>query len=168
MPIRRLEPAAVDAEAEALGAVLVDAVAGNASLGFMAGLALADAAAYWREVAQAPQGRVVFVADDALGVAGTVILAPMRGAFQPHRAEIAKLAVHRRARGRGLGAALLQAAEDEARRSGRSVLTLMTRAGSEGEALYRKLGWTCVGILEDDSLAPDGTPVDAAIFRKRL
>ena len=168
MPVRRLEPAAIVAHAEALGGLLVDAVAGGASLGFMAGLTAAGAAAYWRAVAQAPQGRVVVVADDARGLAGAVILAPMRGEFQPHRAEILKLAVHRRARGQGLGVALMQAAEDEARSAGRNVLTLMTRAGSEGEALYRKLGWTCIGVIEQDSLAPDGRLVDAAIFRKRL
>lgn len=166
--VRRLVPAEVLAHAEALGALFVDAVEAGASIGFMAGLTRERAAGYWREVAAHPEGRAVFVADDAHGPAGVVIVAPVRSEFQPHRAEIVKLVVHRRARGRGLGNALMQAAEDEARAMGRPVVTLMTRAGSEGESLYRKRGWTRVGVIAQDSLAPDGALVDGAIFRKDL
>jgi hypothetical protein len=62
----------------------------------------------------------------------------------------------------------MQAAEAEGRAQGRTLLTLMTRAGSDGERLYRKLGWTLVGVIPQDWLAPDGSLVDAAIFRKRI
>jgi len=166
--IRRLAPADVAAAAPPLAALFLDAVADGASIGFMAGVSREQAEAYWRDVAAQPDGRIVFVAEDAEGVAGTVILAPMREAFQPHRAEIVKLVVDRRARGRGVAAALMEAAEREARSSGRTQLTLMTRAGSGGDRLYRRLGWTLVGIIPQDSLAPDGTLADCAIFRKQL
>lgn len=168
LSVRRLDPDAVRAAAMELGALFVDAVDDNASIGFMAGLALDDAAAWWRALAARPDGRVVFAADDAAGVAGAVVLVPMRGAFQPHRAEIAKLVVHRRARGQGLAAALMAAAEGEARRQARTVLTLMTRHGSDGDRLYRRLGWALVGVIERDSLAPDGSAADASIYRKAL
>lgn len=166
--LRRLSADEIAASAAALGALFVDAVDAGASIGYMAGLAQAEAEDYWRGVARELQGRRVTVAEDAEGIAGVVILAPFQAAFQPHRAEIVKLVVHRRARGRGLAAALMRAAEDDARALGRTVLTLMTRRGSEGEHLYRKLGWTLAGVIEEDSLAPDGASADAAIYRKRI
>lgn len=165
---RRLADAEVAAATPALAALFVDAVADGASIGYMAGVTHEEAEAYWRDVAARPDGRVVFVADDAEGIAAAVILAPLGGTFQPHRAEIVKLVVHRRARGRGVAAALMAAAEQEARLQCRTHLTLMTRAGSDGDRLYRRLGWTLVGVIAQDSLAPDGTLVDAAIFRKQL
>jgi GNAT superfamily N-acetyltransferase len=148
--------------------LLVDAVDDGASLGYMAGLTVDRAALYWRDAAARRDGRSVLVAVDDDGIAGVVTVAPLPGEFQPHRAEIAKLVVHRRARGRGLGEALMRAAEDEARAMGRPVLTLMTRHGSDGDRLYRRLGWTLVGIIPEDSLAPDGSFADAAILRKRV
>jgi len=166
--IRRLAPAEVAAATPALAVLFIDAVADGASIGFMGDLSHERAEAYWRDVAAQPAGRVVLVAEDAEGVAGTVILAPMPGEFQPHRAEIAKLVVHRRARGRGVAAGLMDAAEREAHAQRRTHLTLMTRAGSDGDRLYRRLGWTLVGVIPHDSLAPDGTLADAAIFRKQL
>ncbi|MDH4181325.1 MAG: GNAT family N-acetyltransferase [Betaproteobacteria bacterium] len=166
--IRHLAPADVAFAAPALAELFLDAVADGASIGYMSGLAREDAEAHWLDVAARPDGRVVLVAEDADGIAGTVTLVPAREAFQPHRAEIVKLVVHRRARGRGVAAALMEAAEREARTHGRTHLTLMTRAGSDGERLYRRSGWTLVGIIPQDSLAPDGTLVDAAIFRKQL
>jgi GNAT superfamily N-acetyltransferase len=167
-PIRRLTGEAIAGCAESLGALLVDAVADGASVGFMAGLAQDEAARYWRDVASRDDGRVVLVVESVDGIDGAVSIVPLPGAFQRHRAEIAKLVVHRRARGRGLAAALMTAAEAEARAMERPVVTLMTRRGSAGDRLYRRLGWTLVGVIADDSLAPDGAIVDAALFRKRL
>lgn len=166
--IRRLAPGDVAAASPALAALFLEAVADGASIGYLADLTRGQAEAYWLDVAAHPDGCVVLVAEDAEGIAGTVTLAPMREAFQPHRAEIVKLVVHRRARGRGVAAALMAAAEQEARLQCRTHLTLMTRAGSDGDRLYRRLGWTLVGVIAQDSLAPDGTLVDAAIFRKQL
>ena len=164
----RLSAAQIADHACALGELFVDAVADGASIGYMAGLSRDDAAAYWRDVASAPDGRTVFAALDDCGIAGVVIVVPVLREFQPHRAEIAKLVVHRRARGRGLGDALLAAAEEEAGAIGRPMLTLMTRHGSDGERLYRRRGWALAGVIPQDSLRPDGTYADAAIYWKRV
>jgi ribosomal protein S18 acetylase RimI-like enzyme len=152
----------------ALAELLVDAVHDGASVGFLAGLDRERATLYWRDVAAEPKGRVVLIAEDAAGIVGVVIVAPIPVEVQPHRAEIFKLIVHRRARGRGLGERLMRAAEAEACAMGRRVLSLYTRHGSDGERLYARLGWTRAGIIPDDSLKPDGTLCDAAIFYKRL
>lgn len=47
---------------------------------------------------------------------------------QPHRGEIAKMLVHRLARRRGLGEALLRAAEAAALQAGKTLLVLHTPA----------------------------------------
>lgn len=167
----RVRALAADELANATGALaelLVDAVDAGASIGFTAGLDRERAAQYWRDVAVGPNGRVVLIAEDATGIAGVVIVAPIAVEVQPHRAEIFKLIVHRRARGRGFGERLMRAAEAEARAMGRPLLSLYTRHGSDGERLYTRLGWIRAGIIPDDSLKPDGTLCDAAIFYKRL
>lgn len=166
--IRVLSAGEIAAVASSLAALLVDAVEDGASIGFMNGLTIERAAGYWRALADSPAGRVVLVAEDAAGVAGTVTVVPMRNEFQPHRAEIAKLVVHRRARGRGVGANLLIAAEDQARAMGRWLLTLFTRDGGEAERLYLRAGWRKAGVIPEDSLRPDGNLCDGAIFHKRL
>ncbi|MBI5278664.1 MAG: GNAT family N-acetyltransferase [Burkholderiales bacterium] len=89
-------------------------------------------------------------------------------AVAPHRAEIVKLVVHRRARGRGLAEALMQAAEREARAMGRPHLTLFTRRGCEAERPYEKLGWSLAGVIPHDSAMPGGTPCDGALYFKQL
>ena len=66
--------------------------------------------------------------------------------------------------GRGLGTALLHAAEDEARRLGRTLLTLDTEAGSDGERLYSRLGWIKFGQVPGYAMCADGTRREAATF----
>ena len=65
--------------------------------------------------------------------------------------------VRGRARRQGLGAALLRAAEDEARRIGRTLLTLDTEAGSAGERLYTRLGWTKFGDVPGYAATADNS-----------
>ena len=166
--IRRLGTEDIRGFAPVLAALFLDAVQEGASIGFMDDLTLERATRYWCDVADAPQGRVVLAGEDAAGIAGVVIVAPMPGETQPHRAEIAKMVVHRRARGRGLGTALMRAAEDEARAMGKSLATLFTRSGSDAERLYRRLGWLKAGVIPDDSRKPDGTLCDGAVFYKRV
>lgn len=167
IPLRLSAPHVADS-AFALADLFVDAVADGASIGYMAGLARNDAARYWHDMANALEGRAVFAVHDDEGIAGVVIVVPIVREFQPHRAEVAKLVVHRRARGRGLGNALLAAAEQEAAAMGRPLLTLMTRHGSDGERLYRRRGWALAGVIPQDSLRPDGSYADAAIYWKRV
>jgi GNAT superfamily N-acetyltransferase len=166
--IRLLTVSEIAEHADTLGALLLDALEGDASIGFMGDLTARQATDYWRQLAAAADGRAVLVAGDAQGLAGMVMLVPNPNTFQPHRADIAKMVVHRRARGRGLAKALMGAAEQQALAQGRTVLTLMTRHGSDSEHLYRKLGWQLVGVIPDDSLQPDGALCDGALYVKKL
>lgn len=159
-----------DRELRELGDVLIDCVEGGDSIGFVLPMTRPKADAFWRGVADgiAAGDRRVFVAEDPDGViVGTVSVLWAAMENQPHRAEIAKLQVHRRARRRGLGAALMAAAEDAARRAGRTVLVLDT-AGADAERLYERGGWTRCGVIPGYALLPDGTPCDTVVFWKHL
>jgi ribosomal protein S18 acetylase RimI-like enzyme len=87
---------------------------------------------------------------------------------QPHRAEIAKLLVHRKARRRGIGRALMLAAEAEARRLGRSLLTFDTTTGDSAEKLYWSLNFVRAGVIPGYALKPDGSLIDTSVFYKLL
>ena len=166
--IRRLTAEEALAAAPALAAVLVDCVRGGASVSFMADLTLADAQAFWREQTQAGDGRAILVAEDDAGIFGVVQLVPARPPNQPHRADVAKLLIHRRARGWGAAKALMLALEDDARVMGRWLLVLDTVTGGAAESLYAGLGWTRVGVIEDFALMPDGRLCATTVFSRRL
>src|SRR5580692_10860889 len=107
-------PATVsDRHVEGLAEVLIDCVDGGASVSFMHPLPRAKALAFWRGVALGvTRGeRALLVAEDGEGVIGTVQLILHQPENQPHRADLSKMLVHRRARRRGVGVALLRAAE---------------------------------------------------------
>jgi GNAT superfamily N-acetyltransferase len=106
----------------------------------------------------------------ALGerIVGTVQLGLDTPPNQPHRADIKKMLVHRCARGRGIGAALMAAVEEEARRHGRWLLVLDTVPGENGHRLYQRAGWTQTGLVPDYAMFPDGRLCDTAIMWKRL
>jgi ribosomal protein S18 acetylase RimI-like enzyme len=146
-----------DAEIEGLADVLVDCVEGGASVSFMSPLPRGRAVAFWRRVGQGVVAgeRALLVAEDARGVCGTVQLVLDQPENQPHRAELAKLLVHRRARRHGLGEALMRAAETAARECGKSLLVLDT-ASEEAERLYERLGWVRVGAVPGYALLPQG------------
>ena len=95
----------------ALASVLIDCVAGGASVSFMHPLPDPKARAFWRGLAGDVRSgdRVLLVAEDAAGIFGTVQVVLSQPDNQPHRADIAKMLVHRRARRQGVGAALMQA-----------------------------------------------------------
>jgi GNAT superfamily N-acetyltransferase len=86
---------------------------------------------------------------------------------QPHRADLSKMLVHRHARRRGVGAALMRAAEEAARAAGKTLLVLDTASG-EAERLYERAGWTRVGVVPGFALWPDGRPCDTTYFYKRI
>ena len=158
-----------DATIDQLAALLVDAVDAGASVSFLPPLAPADAAAYWRGAVVSDDARAaMLVTRDDDGLTGCVALAPAWAPNQPHRAEVAKLLVHRRARRRGLGRALMQALETDARAAGFTLLTLDTRRGDAAEPLYRSLGWIEAGVIPGYALAPDRTPCDTVYFYKPL
>lgn len=168
--IRRLDADQTRAAVPALAGVLLDCVQGGASVSFMADMTHADAEAFWIGVADAAatDGRTVLVAEDDEGLLGVVEVIPAGPPNQPHRADIAKMLVHRRARRRGAGEALMRAAEDAAREMGKTLLTLDTVTGGVAERLYARLGWVVVGSIPDYALMPDGELCATTVFYKAL
>jgi GNAT superfamily N-acetyltransferase len=166
--VRRLHGATEDELAGLVG-ILVDVVDGDASIGFMYPLSQAKALAFWRRVvAGVERGeRALLVAEDADGILGTVQLVLDQPENQPHRADLSKMLVHRRARRRGAGAALLRAAELAARDERRSLLVLDT-ASADAERLYTRGGWRRVGTVPGFALMPDGAPCDTTFFYRQL
>jgi len=75
--------------------------------------------------------------------------------------------VHRRARRRGIGAALLAAAERSALGTGKTLLVLDT-ASDDAERLYGRGGWQRCGRVPDYALFPDGTPCATTFYFKFL
>lgn len=153
-----------------LASVLVDCVDGGASVSFMAPFSPADGLAYFRKVADAVASRdtVLLAAKIDGEIVGTVQLGLDTPPNQPHRADLKKMLVHRSARGRGVGAALMAQIEVEAIRRGRWLLVLDTVPGENGYRLYKRAGWTESGIIPNYALFPDGRLCDTAVFWKRL
>jgi ribosomal protein S18 acetylase RimI-like enzyme len=160
---------ATDHVVQQLATVLVDAVASGASVSFMSDLHFDDAVEWWRKTLNtSPSRSVVLVARDELGIVGTVQLQPSWAPNQVHRADVAKLLVHRRARGRGIARSLMQEIERRARDQRFTLLVLDTCKGSAAEKLYTSLGWIRVGVIPHYALNPDGTPCDTVYFYKQL
>jgi GNAT superfamily N-acetyltransferase len=155
-----------------LSAVLIDCVEGGASVGFLAPLTRERADRFWRRVADGVVAgeRVLLIAEDRMGgeILGTAQLVFGQPENQPHRADVAKMLVRRAARGRGVGAALLHAVEEEARATGKTLLVLDTVPGTAADRLYRRAGWTPVGVIPGYALMPDGAPCDTTVFYKTL
>lgn len=169
--IRRLNGNEAAEAAEALADVLIDCVQGGASVSFMWPLTRAKALAFWQKVAEgvARGERVLLVAEDAPGrIAGTVQLILDLPDNQPHRADVAKMLVHRRARRQGVGERLLQALDHEARAESRTLLVLDTVTGGDAERLYSRCGWQRVGSVPGYALMPDGAPCGTTYFYKQL
>jgi ribosomal protein S18 acetylase RimI-like enzyme len=168
--IRRLAPVEVHEQLDALAGVLVDCVAGGASVSYLAPFSHEDARdAFETVAAEVEQGRRLLLAAFADGdLVGTVQVVLALPPNQPHRAEIAKLLVHRSARRRGIAQRLMERAEAEARAEGRTLLVLDTVTGDDAERLYERLGWTKVGVIPGYALYPDGRPCDTTVFWKSL
>ncbi|PZP98584.1 MAG: GNAT family N-acetyltransferase [Variovorax paradoxus] len=167
--IHRLQQIDAD-QRHALADLLIDCVEGGASVSFMHPLAPERAHAFWHGVAEGVvRGeRALLVAEDALGIAGTVQLVLDQPENQPHRADLAKMLVHRRARRLGMGEALMRAAEALARDCGKTLLVLDTVDGSDAERLYRRLGWQSCGVIPGYALWPQGGLCATHVFYRAL
>lgn len=171
-PVAILPAAAAEAELDALAGLLHDSVTHGASVNFVQPFAMEQARAFWQR--QLPALRdgsaILFVArSDDSHLVGTVMLGLDTPPNQKHRADVKKLLVHSRARRQGLGRALMQAAEAEARRRGLTLLTLDTEHGSAAEPLYHALGYSLLGILPGYALAADGSALlPCSFFYKSL
>ncbi|MDT7604576.1 MAG: hypothetical protein QOF61_2573 [Acidobacteriota bacterium] len=167
--LRRLH-ALDDAQIDELAGVLLDCVEGGASVGFMRPLTRDRAVAFWRRVAQGLSAgeRALLVAEDAQGLCGTVQLVLEQPENQPHRADVSKMLVHRRARRQGLGAALMRAAENTARECGRTLLVLDAVTGGDAARLYERLGWVRVGDIPGYALFPQGGLCSTTVYYRNL
>jgi GNAT superfamily N-acetyltransferase len=163
--LHRLEPHHV----EDLADVLVDCVEGLASIGFMLPFSRERAVEFWRGVAKEVEAgrRAMLVASDQTGLCGTVQVVLAQPDNQPHRGDVTKMLVHRRARRRGIGAALMKAAEDAAIECGKTLLVLDT-ASDDAERLYERSGWTRVGTIPGYALLPQGGLCDTVVFYRNL
>ena len=167
--IERIGKSASAGDIRGLAQLLVDAVDSNAGISFLAGLTEAEAEAWWRSVLESSSPRaVILIARDAAGIAGTVQMQPAWAPNQPHRADIAKLIVHRRVRRRGIAHALMAAIEREARAAGFTLLLLDTCRGGAAERLYTSAGWVRLGEVPGFALNPDGSECDTVFFYKQL
>lgn len=148
--------------------LLVDAVDSGASIGFLPPLARDTAREYWGGVFADVDGarRLLLAADDGDRVLGSVQLDLAGKPNALHRGEVQRLLVHRSARRRGIGEQLMRRLESVARERGRSLLVLDTRQGDPAELLYRKLGYTCAGIVPGYARSASGV-LDATAFYYR-
>jgi GNAT superfamily N-acetyltransferase len=170
MEIRTLSAAEGRRHIGALAEVLLDCVAGGASVSFMASLSRGEAEAFFEKVFEGVERgeRILLAAFSESKLVGTVQILVAMPPNQPHRAEIAKLLVHRSARGKGVGARLMEHADGAARRAGKTLLVLDTSTGGDAERLYERLGWTSAGVIPKYALLPDGTACGTTIFWKEL
>jgi ribosomal protein S18 acetylase RimI-like enzyme len=168
--IRELTAAEGRRHIEALAEILLDCVSGGASVSFMASLSRVEAEASFEQVCDGVERgeRLLLAAFIDSKLVGTVQVLLAMPPNQPHRAEIAKLLVHRSARGRGVASQLMAHAEEASRRAGKSLLVLDTATGGDAEKLYERLGWTRTGVIPNYALLPDGTLCATTIFWKEL
>jgi GNAT superfamily N-acetyltransferase len=155
---------------QGLSEVLVDCVEGGASVGFMSPFTRERAFEFWSRIAQgvAAGERALLIARDEFGICGTVQLILNLPENQPHRADVAKMLIHRRARRRGLGAIVMQAAESVARHLGKTLLVLDTVTNGDAARLYERLGWVRVGDVPNFALMPDGAPCSTTYYYRSL
>jgi acetyltransferase len=151
-------------------ALLDDAVAAGASVGYLLPVPSAETAAYWRGIpAEIETGRRVLLACERVGrIVGTVQVALCAKPNGRHRADVEKLLVLRSVQRQGIGGTLMRAAEDVARAHSRWLLLLDTRKDSASEKLYLQLGWCPFGVVDAYARDPDGALARCVFFVKRL
>lgn len=168
--IRSIDAEEAAARIDDLADVLIDCVVGGASVSFMLPLPRDKAAAFWQGVAAAVarKERVLLIAESDGEIVGTVQLIVAQPDNQPHRADVAKMLVHRKARGRGIAQQLMHALDEAARSAGKSVLVLDTVTGGDAERLYARAGWQLVGTVPRYAMMPDGAFCGTSFFYKHL
>jgi GNAT superfamily N-acetyltransferase len=169
--VRRIGANEAVACVEALADVLIDCVEGGASVSFMLPLPRDKALAFWRGVAEGVvrNERVLLIAETREGeILGTVQLITAQPDNQPHRADIAKMLVSRKARRRGIAQQLMVAVDAVAREEGKTVLVLDTVTGGDAERLYEHAGWQRAGTVPKYALMPDGEFCATTFYYKHL
>ena len=170
--ITSLAPSEIKEALPQLVVLFQDAIASGAALGFLPPLTADKAQEFWRGVqAGVERGQLVLLVARAATtgeIVGSVQLALAGQSNGRHRAEVAKMMVHRHARRQGLGSQLLTALEAHAQRLGRTTLVLDTRQGEVSEQLYQRLGYQLCGVIPDYAESADGTLHATVIYYKLL
>ncbi len=166
----RLLSEVAERELRELSDVLIDCVEAGASVSFMYPMTREKAEVFWRHAAEClgRRERLILVAEDSAGtIVGTVQVILDQPENQPHRADVSKMLVHRRARRQGVGAALLTAAEEAARSAGKTLLVLDT-ANDTAARLYERHGWQRCGEIPNYALWPGGGFCATLVYYKSL
>jgi GNAT superfamily N-acetyltransferase len=169
--VRRIGANEAVACVAALADVLIDCVEGGASVSFMLPVPREKALAFWRGVAEgvARNERALLIAETREGeLLGTVQLITAQPDNQPHRADVAKMLVSRKARRRGIAQQLMVAVDAVAREEGKTVLVLDTVTGGDAERLYERAGWQRAGVVPKYALMPDGEFCATTFYYKHL
>ncbi|MGA3250096.1 MAG: GNAT family N-acetyltransferase [Paraburkholderia sp.] len=169
--VRRIGAKEAVASVEGLADVLIDCVEGGASVSFMLPLPREKALAFWRGVAEGVMRneRALLIAETRDGeILGTVQLITAQPDNQPHRADVAKMLVSRKARRRGIAQQLMAAVDAVAREEGKTVLVLDTVTGGDAERLYERAGWQRAGVVPKYALMPDGEFCATTFYYKHL
>ena len=167
--IEALTPKFATKDRFALIELLMDVVEAGAAISFLPPMTEGEAGAFWDKALSDLSHRSILVARDAAGrIQGSVQLIPAAMPNQPHRADIAKMMVAKRARGRRVGAMLLTGVEALAIAQGRTTLVLDTISGSAAARLYERAGWEKVGDIPAYALMPGGKMAPTTVYTKRL
>lgn len=153
-----------------LSQTLIEAVASGGSISFMHPVSQEKANAFWTKIAEGVERgeRILLVARDKQGVVvGTVQSVIDLPENQPHRADIAKMMVHPRARRQGIAEALMREIEHLTFAAGKTLMVLDTETGAAASNLYTKLGWEVSGHIPDFALKPHGGFCSTTIMYKQ-
>ena len=167
--ISEIDVATLQANIETLADILRANVLKGASVGYVLPFSQEEAEAFWSDLtpSMAPGQRRILVAHWNQKLVGTVQLVQETRPNGVHRAEISKLLVHPENHGKGIGRALMLAAETLAIRQKRTLLVLDT-AGNIAETLYLSLGYVVAGTIPQFAVAPDRSKIEATKYMYKL
>jgi ribosomal protein S18 acetylase RimI-like enzyme len=169
--IRQITSLTAQKALDELSEALIECVASGGSISFMHPVTKDAAQTFWRGIANGVERgeHTLLVAEDVRGqIVGTVQIVLSQPENQPHRADVAKLLVHPRARRQGIAEALMREIERVGKVAGKSLLTLDTETGAAAERLYKRLGWTVCGTIPNYALLPHGGYCSTTIFYKPI
>jgi GNAT superfamily N-acetyltransferase len=153
-----------------LAEILIDAVSSGAGVSFIVPPTQEEAERFWKNLSRAIGAGEIFcfLAEVDDEVAGVVLLMRATAQNQPHRADIAKLLVHRNSRRQGIGSKLMTAAEAHARHIGLKLITFDAVAHGAVEEFYKDLGFVVAGYYPKYAYALNHRLDDTALFFKEL
>lgn len=168
MEIRQISEITLEQKAQ-LSQILMNAVSGGASVGFMLPFCLKDADSYWSMIdSSLSNHHLLWVAIENNSIIATVQLILTKSQNGQHRAEVVKLLVSSHFRGQKIATKLMNALEAEAHKLGITLLLLDTQTGSKAETIYQHLGWQKIGEIPNYAKNPNGVLCSTSYFYKLI